>query len=232
MPEKPAFTILRDLDQAVEKEIAKYLDEHLYVTPNFDSIKRVSDMAAQRAGEDLIVTSAKLGLKDAVIDEKSASHFVNSTSLHTFAFELSFFRKDLNGRYTILTEGWLMAEEKKTDYYLLVWPFAQKDRIINYEFRNKKYPYFTAEDITHLEYALVSKETIRNYLIEEGFDEKWLGITMSTIRKHAAAQEYAYFKEKFRKLDFACSAQLREKPVNVLIEKETLFELALLSGTC
>ena len=198
MPEKPAFTILRDLDQAVEKEIAKYLDKHLYVTPNFDSIKRVSDMAAQRAGEDLIVTSAKLGLKDAVIDEKSASHFVNSTALHTFAFELSFFRKDLNGRYTILTEGWLMAEEKKTDYYLLVWPFAQKDRIIN----------------------------------EEGFDEKWLGITMSTIRKHAAAQEYAYFKEKFRKLDFACSAQLREKPVNVLIEKETLFEQALLSGTC
>lgn len=222
---------MRDLDQAVEQEIAQYLDQYLYGGPNFDSRERIIDPHDQLAGKDLIVSSRLLGLSNAIVDEKSASHYVNSTTLHTFAFELSYYRKDTNKRYTILTEGWLTDPGKKTEYYLLVWPFAKKENIIYYQFKNKKYPYFTKEDITSLDYALVSREKVREYLTKKGFDEKWLGITMRTIRKHAAAQDDSYYKEQFRDLTFSCSAQLKEKPVNVLIEKEDLFKMALLGGT-
>ena len=51
MPEKPIFGQLRDLDQAVEREIAKYLDQHLYNAPTFESIERISDENAQKRGK-------------------------------------------------------------------------------------------------------------------------------------------------------------------------------------
>ena len=232
MPEKPIFGQLRDLDQAVEREIAKYLDQHLYNAPTFESIERISDENAQKRGKDIVVSSVALKLDKVIIDEKSASHYVNITNLHTFVFELTFYRKDGNQQYTILTDGWLTSPSMVTDYYLLVWPFAKEDQIIKYRFKGKDYPYFKCEDITSLDYALVSRAKIKEYLKEQGFDDKWLGITMMTIRKHAAVQDNPYFKERFRNLVFSCSNQLNERPVNVLIEKDVLFDLALICGTC
>ena len=227
----PEFKELRDLDQAVEREIAQFLDQYLYSGASFDSTERITDHNNQLAGMDIIVSSYPLGLSNAIVDEKSASHYVNCTTLHTFAFELSFFRKDQSNQYTISTEGWLTNPRKKTEYYLLVWPSAKEANIFYYQFNNRKYPYFTKDDITRLDYALVSRERVRKFLLEKGFDEKLLGITMRTIRKNAADQNAPFYKEQFRDLTFSCSAQLRECPVNVLIEKEDIFHMAILSGT-
>ena len=55
MPEKPYFKDLRDLDEAVEREIDKYLDEHFYLAPVFDAVTRTEDATSQLAGKDIIV---------------------------------------------------------------------------------------------------------------------------------------------------------------------------------
>ncbi len=230
MANTPSFASLRDLDQAVEQEIAKYLDSHLYIAPDFNSATRVTDLAAQRAGKDIIVSSTKLNLNNAVIDEKSASHHVNNKSLHTFAFELSFFRRDQDNNYSVETEGWLLSSLKQTEYYLVIWPWA--NNITLYSFGNKDYPYFTSADIVKLEYALISRQAILDFLVNKKFDRRWLGITASKIREHAASQKLSYYKETYKTMTFACSAQLNEKPVNVLIEKNDLLNMAILKGGC
>lgn len=232
MPERPVFPELVDLDMAVESEIAKYLGKHLYSDSVFESAKRVFDASSQQAGKDIIISSSKLGLDNVIVDEKSSSHHVNNKKLHTFAFELSYYKQGKDGQYTILTEGWLSSPQKVTDYYMLVWPSAQEEKIIKYRFDGEDYPYFTMDDITKLDYALVSRRAIREYLTRQGFDDRWLGITMTTIRKQAVAERKRYFKKRFLKLMFSCSNRLNERPVNVLIEKSELFKMAILHGTC
>ena len=79
----------RAIDSANEQMVARFLDEHFYLPPLFEKAERVSDKHEQLSGKVIVVSSSKLGLTEAIIDEKDTAHYVNK-NIPTFAFELSF----------------------------------------------------------------------------------------------------------------------------------------------
>ena len=246
MPNKPIFNELRDLDQAVEQETARFLDTYYYSWFKKD-VKRIDNREEQLKGKDVILSSSKYGLKEAIIDEKSASHYVafgKQYGLPTFAFELSFIRK--SGDWTL---GWLLDQEKTTECYLVTWPWAIKENCIAYDFgrkdkegNNDPYYYYTCEDITKLEFALISRQKLLNYLSEKGFSSERLLKDEQEIRrskdkrgciknlKTSIEEELGFNFSDTKKpktgFYYTYTDSLKEKPVNLVIYKETLREIA------
>ena len=162
-------------------------------------------------GSDIIVDVPSRNIHNAVVDEKAQSQYINHP-LPTFAFELSFIAS-----YDNLVEGWFTDESKKTEYYLCIWiSEASKSWSIS------------AGDIRRLDYALVSRQRILDFLAAHGYDNSGLRAKASEIRRGGINGPH----EKLPNCDFYFfySAQLAEKPVNVIMKKNALLRLADLKG--
>ena len=80
----------RENDAHVEREIAKFLDEHLYSNKEiFKEFVRTDGRDEQISGSDLILSTSDGKLDRVVVDEKVAARYAN-TNLNSFALELSF----------------------------------------------------------------------------------------------------------------------------------------------
>lgn len=246
MTGKPVYRELRALDQDVEKETARFLDMHYYSWFK-ENAQRINDRDEQLKGKDVILSSPKYGLRNAIIDEKSASHYVafeGQHSLPTFAFELSFIRG--SGDWTM---GWLLDPEKVTEYYLVTWPWTKKKNCIPYDFgrkdkegKNAPYYFYTCEDIVKLEFALISRKKLLDYLAEKGFTSERLLQDEQEIRRNKGNWQWLNDLKKrieeeqgFNFSDntkpktgfyYALTDSLKEKPVNLVIYKETIKEIA------
>lgn len=210
----------RDIDMTNEQMLAKYLDEHFYSTGKFEKFERVTDKYQQLLGKDIIVTSSKLNLTNTIIDEKNTSHYVNK-DIPTFAFELSTLTK--NGT---LVEGWLTDPRKQTEYYLLAYPFAN---LINpYD----KVPTF--KEITKVKLLLIKRDAILKFLESSGYNRESLINVSKIIREHVKSQEdNKEIKERMKSNKgfwFNETLHLSEKPINVIIPRNKLEELAILKS--
>ena len=107
-------------DLKIEHEIAKYLDKHLYTEPTFSKCIRPDYLDSQHKGIDIILSSSDFNIYDAKVDEKCTSHYVNC-DITTFAFELLYIK---DGYYKT---GWFLDNQKETEYYTLIWPFANPE---------------------------------------------------------------------------------------------------------
>lgn len=205
-----AASELRSRDMSVEREIAKFLDEKLYSNLSiFSKTERTDNIVNQLSGSDIIITIPKLGIVNAIVDEKAATHYINK-NLPTFAFELSF--KLNNGQ---IVEGWLTDAGKKTQYYSLMWISAIKDWDI------KK------EDITQIEYILIGRNKILSYLNSEGYG-------ISELKNKAEIISNNNIDGVIDKLSdtpfyFYFSNRLSEKPINIVVRKSKLIELSVLN---
>lgn len=211
----------RAIDSANEQMVARFLDEHFYLSPLFEKAERVSDKHEQLKGKDIVVSSSRLGLTDAIIDEKDTAHYVNK-NIPTFAFELSFMV------YGNEVEGWLTDGSKETEYYLLLWPFAKLVEPVS------KPPEF--KEITKLNYLLVRRADIVKMLLDKGFDRDAL---MQKAREMRAIVHGYEDNQRLKAADkdaygfyFMYTYFLAEKPVNVVIPRKKLEEIAILSGCC
>jgi hypothetical protein len=197
-------TSFRKYDSNAEQEVAKFLDENFYKN-NVSEFKRFTNKEDQLKGKDV---EFSLGdLKNIIIDEKAQIYYVNK-NIPTFAFEINFLR--VGG---ILTRGWLFDESKETEYYLLIWITAEKDRNFN------------ATDITKLDCLLVKREAILVFLIIQGLTNEFVNKISSEIREKEIPG-----KQQERVYDscyFYYSPHLAEKPINIVIRKEKLKELAI-----
>ena len=201
--------------------VARFLDEHFYLAPLFEKAERVSDKHEQLKGKDIVVSSSRLGLTDAIIDEKDTAHYVNK-NIPTFAFELSFMV------YGNEVEGWITDGSKETEYYLLLWPFAKLVEPVS------KPPEF--KEITKLNYLLVRRADIVKMLLDKGFDRDAL---MQKAREMRAIVHVYEDNQRLKAADkdaygfyFMYTYFLAEKPVNVVIPRKKLEEIAILSGCC
>lgn len=193
-------------DRNVEREVAKFLDTRIYPLRELGlNIKRTDDDKEQFAGVDCMLSCEKLGIKDVAVDEKCASAYWNR-KLNTFSFELSFLR------FGKLRKGWLVNEGLKTEYYNICWV-------------NAKQRWFKCDDITWFEMALVNKQKILDYLATQNLtiehlkeDDKW-------IREHKS-ERGRVGEGRYDGCVFYYSPQLYEKPVNILIDKKIILELA------
>jgi len=212
----------RNIDSANEQMVARFLDEYFYKAPLFDTAIRVTDKQEQLLGKDIVVTSSKLALTNAIVDEKDTAHYVNK-NIPTFAFELSFLLYDGTE-----VEGWLTDRAKETEYYLLLWPFAKLVEPVS------KPPEF--KEITKLHYALVRRSDVVALLASKGFDRDALMQKAREMRSVVKGYEdnqrlKALDKEKYG-FYFMYTYFLAEKPVNVVIPRKTLEGMAIITGVC
>lgn len=194
---------LRNSDTKSEIAVAKFLDTHFYPKYTFNN-ERVSDFETQMKGVDVVFDIGDL--KAIRVDEKAAVHYVNK-DLRTFAFEINFFRTS-----NILTEGWFYDKSKVTEYYLLCWIWAKKEK------------YFNADDITKLDIILISRTKIISMLSEFGVNYETAKTTAENLRKNGISGPHEKVSNK--PFYYFYTDKLSEKPINIVIQKFKLIELS------
>jgi hypothetical protein len=196
----------------VERVIAQYLDEHLYNDGRFSKHERTDNRDEQLSGSDIILSIPSLGIKDAIVDEKAITHYM-IRQLPTFALELSFLSQ--NGA---VVEGWLTDAKKVTEYYLMMWPVASKPWTIE------------IEDIKHIDYMLVKRSDIIDWLANQGYTIDKLKEKANIIRS-TVTENGAIDKVNGKDFWFFLTTKLAECPINVVIRKKVYESLALMKGT-
>lgn len=202
----------RNRDMHVERVIAQYLDTHLYNNGSFSRCTRTNSIEEQLSGSDIVISVPSLNIKNAVVDENAITHYMTK-QLPTFALELSFLSNNNN-----VMEGWLTDSTKTTEYYLLLWPLATKDW------------YIEIEDIKSIEYILVKRSDILQWLANQGYPidklKEKADIIRNTITENGAIDK-VYGKD----FCFFLTTRLVEHPINIVIRKKIYEELAVMKGT-
>lgn len=192
----------RKRDSEVEKEISRFLDETVYPKIGAE-VERLTDQYNQLRGIDLLFTYKDIF--KAKVDEKALTHYINK-DLPTFAFELSSVQGD------VTREGWFTNEKLETDFYMLIWLWA------NEEWDLKR------ENITKVQLYLVNKQDLLDYLESNGLSILDLRRKANEIRLNAV--DGPLEKESYKDFYFYLSKNLSEEPVNIVFRKELLARLA------
>lgn len=203
-------------DSNVEREIAKFLDYNLYSNKDlFKEFVRTDEKDEQIKGSDLILSTSDGKLDRVVVDEKVAARFAN-TNLNSFALELSFIGRDGKRK-----SGWFTDYTKKTEYYLLGW-INKAD--IPYDEENKRYDTnsITKDNIKSLDWVLVSRQKIMKFLEKKGWTLDRLALQDNKIRENGGVKT----KEFINGVSFRYSDAYVEKPINILLQKESYIEIS------
>ena len=194
----------REYDSKAEQVVARFLDKHFYSRPDIKDFVRFTAKEDQLKGKDL--RFSWLDNQDMVVDEKAQIYYVNK-NIPTFAFEIDFIRsKDL------LTQGWLFDKDKETQYYLLIWITSKKEKN------------FMEEDITQLECILIKREDLIVFLHSQGLDFEKVREISKSIRIDGS--DGRHMENNYDSCYFFFSKRLAEMPVNIIIRKQKLKELA------
>lgn len=211
----------RKNDSIVEREIAKFLDEKLYSNRTlFKEFARTDDKEEQISGSDVILSTSDGVLYRKVVDEKVAARYANM-GLNTFSLELSFIGKNGNRR-----SGWFIDNTKKTEYYLLGW-IVRAD--IPKDEGSDRYDTNAINqwNIKELDWALVSRKRIMDFLESKGWTLDKLALQDKKIRENGKVKT----KEFIDDVSFRYSDAYVEKPINILLKKDTFMKLSHMHGT-
>ena len=148
---------------------------------------------------------------DGICDEKAASAYWHmERSIKTFSLEVSSFQ---HGK---LRDGWIINDSLDTTHYLFCWLSATKR-------------WFGKDDIKWLEYALVRKADLIEYLESEGLTKEHIIKNRDWILKNVH-EKGAVGKNKHKDFYFYYSPQFVERPVNIIVKKDVYLNLSLLHG--
>lgn len=194
----------REYDEHCEKVMGEFLDKYFYNENIEGTITRVKDRKLQVKGVDVVIDDGDVKF---YIDEKAAIRYVG---LKTFALELSFINRqgDVN-------TGWLLDNTKINDYFLFVWI----NELNGTEIKD-------ISSIKNVDVALVSKASIFRHLNSLGWSKNNLLEKDHRIRNNDNEYMGNILKDKCK---FSFSNHLVEKPINILLPKETYMEIADLS---
>ena len=194
----------REYDEHCEKVMGEFLDKYFYNENIEGTITRVKDRRLQVKGVDVVIDDGDVKF---YIDEKAAIRYVG---LKTFALELSFINRqgDVN-------TGWLLDNKKINDYFLFVWI----NELNGTEIKD-------ISSIKNVDVALVSKASIFRHLNSLGWSKNNLLEKDHRIRNNDNEYMGNILRDKCK---FSFSNHLVEKPINILLPKETYMEIADLS---
>ena len=210
----------RKYDMAVEREIAAFLDEHLYSNKEiFTEFARTDGYDEQIRGSDLILSLHDKKIDRVIVDEKVAARYAN-TNLNTFSLELSFIGK--NGKKLC---GWFIDSSKSTQYYLFGW-ILKAD--IEYDKEKKRYDTdsITKDNIIEFEWCLVSRQKIADFLESKGWTLDMLAKQDEIIRERGCVKTLDFVND----VSFRYSEKYIEKPINILLKKQTYINLSECHG--
>ena len=191
-------------DLSQEKILYKYLDQ-LYKKKNLD-FERIFDLDRQHQGIDIIVKFSSIEYS---IDEKAQLHYLNS-NLPTFTFELSYLKDNK------LKNGWLLDDNKLTEYYFLITGIFLK---------NNKSLLKNVEDIDKLKVTSVNRKKLIEHLATIGLKKEVLLDYDSKIR-----EQNTFGKNIITELDskkeglIYFTEHLNEKPINIQLRLQYLIK--------
>lgn len=216
----------RKQDMRAERVLGEFMDTSFYSKlhdkeGNRISYKRITDAATQCQGIDVIIEVAN---KRILIDEKATLYYSN-LMIPTFAFEVNSIQKSASEPVV----GWLLNDELKTDYYMLIWPNVKcKENKLKNVWERVSLDSLKKDDFTIVEAMLIKKKSILDYLESERWRKDRIISYANQIRTryendsednrlaiHEKNNFYFYFTKK-----------LAEKPINIVIRKDILRQLA------
>lgn len=210
----------RKNDTNVEREIARFLDDNLYFDKRiFSEFIRTDGFDEQIHGSDILLSTSDNHLYKVVVDEKVASRYAN-LNLGTFSLELSFVNRKGDRMC-----GWFLDSTKKTQYYLFGWinkadiPYVEKKRRYDTDL-------ITKDNIKELEWALVSRQKICDFLESKGWTLDRMARQDEKIRKNGKVQANGFIND----VSFRYSDRYIEKPINILLKKDTYLKIADYKG--
>lgn len=208
----------RQFDSPIERLFCRFADEHLFNNKSlFSETKRTDDKESQLNGSDIIISMPSLGIHNAIVDEKCATHNINQ-NLKTYCFEISF--KNRKGE---IIEGWFIDSDNKTQYYLLGYPKSSREE--SGFIKDLQY-----DEITEVEYFLVKKQDIIKYLISLGLDDDKIYDDEQEWRKITSKEELRKKQNEMDKLygfHYSYSFYLEEQPFNIILPKRILKKLSV-----
>jgi len=210
----------RKNDTKVEREIANFINDKLYNdTSLFKEYVRTDTLEEQISGSDVILSTSDGKLDRVVVDEKVAARYAN-TELNTFSLELSFIN-----RRGVKQCGWFTDTSKKTEYYLLGW-INKADIPFNKDNNRYDTDLITKDNILEFEWCLVSREKIFKFLEKKGWTLDKLSRQDDRIRKNGGTKTKAFIDD----VSFRYSDTYIEKPINLLLKKNTYIKLSDYKG--
>lgn len=194
-----------------ENVLANFLDKYFYakleVRDYFrNTPEKHNYLQYQYKGIDV---TFKWNGYDFIVDEKATLHYPNG--IPTFAFELRYIKDN------IWRPGWFYDETKQTEYYLLAWPKRQDIKLSELKM----------EHFQTVEVMLLSRKNLHEYL-NKNYDitKQAIHVAVDNIitannygklhNIHPSSNHYYYYTK-----------YLSETPVNLVIQKSTLKELAI-----
>lgn len=202
----------REGDMSAEAELAFFLDKYLYDRfPNrqrYSSIERIKNRREQLNGTDV-----RFSMKDGRVfnvDEKAQLYYLNK-NLPTFAFEIQFLR------YGAPTTGWPCNERLQTDYYMLIWPFADRDTPAGISWEN-----FTKADC-----LMISKKNLLSFLEGKGLAVDRMLADADKIRRERRTGRILI--EGLSGIYYFASypQHYEEAPINIVVAKSYLQHMAV-----
>lgn len=211
---------LRRQDMRAESELGKFMDEAFYSKlhdnqGNPVKFIRYEELDKQKQGIDVCL---EVRGKSYLIDEKASLYYSNAM-IPTFAFEVEF----IQPRYGKHVIGWLLNEQLKTEYYMLIWPNVKCDG--ENEWKRISINELKKNDFTIVEAMLIRKQDILTYLKNNFWDKKRIISLAEKLRD--AKNTDGLLPNKKDDFYFTYTKGLAEKPINIVIRKKVLRKLAL-----
>lgn len=221
LKDKPLY----QLDEYLESEVNKFVVTH--IVPNLFSEYETCDMEIlQKGGVDAVATEHGSVEYD-FVDIKSANRYIDG-SLKTFVLELGYTTEKASNPII----GWYLRDGIITSHYLLIWPKANAFGTIEKTYQNQKtrvYSVFGYDEIEYVDFVLVKKTVIQNYLDSIGLNKSNLLSILQECRTKDGAAEEINNQIKDSGVSIDCSS-IETLPINLKIDKNKYIELAIKSG--
>ena len=205
-------------DMQAEQILAKIMDEwiwsKLHGVGNISSHIRETMKSNQINGTDVWLYTKNN--RKISIDEKAQLYYINQ-NLPTFAFELGFI-----GQTGDIKNGWFIKDKLDTKMYMLIYPYANTKDI-------------TKLDVTSflkLDCILISKNIIWKELYKIGLTKEFLLEETIKMREKGEIGRKFFTNIDWCYLNLSDPKKYSEAPINIVIRKEKLLEMANQVFTC
>lgn len=175
---------------------------------NIKSFSREKDKDKQLKGTDVWLETKSNKLIS--VDEKAQLYYINA-NLPTFAFELGFI-----GQGGQVKQGWFVNNNLDTNMYMLVWPYAKTTELSK----------LTYDSFIKLECILISKNVIWQELIRSGLTYDFLLEETTKMRESGQVGRKFFPGIEWCYLNMSDPKKYTETPINIIIKKDKLLELA------
>lgn len=188
------------------KRLIAYLDEYMGLFPDsFEAYFRKAITFAYQY----------------IPNEPDTYSSIDNTMLPTFAFELDSIQKTGGAPVT----GWFVRDDLVTQYYMLIWPNT-KCKNINGEWRRTPLGEIEFSDFTIIEAMLIRKDDIFDFLQRNNLAKSHLLEYAKRLRATHGKKNEKIDVQLENRLSITFSGQIPEKPINLIIRREKLKEIA------